>query len=307
MTAYAVLAERQLGIVSTAQLHAVGWDLDRIGRAAQRGFLVSVRRGVWAVAGVPPSRRQSWLAATLAAPGSVLSHGTAWEAHDLACPPARDAVDVLVVGSQRPRLTGVRGHRTLRLPAWHRARVGPLPVTSVERTLVDTCGLVSYGQLERAVKDAVRRGLTSLPRLARCLDEVPVSGRRKRMPIREVLAARIPGYDPGDSDPEADIVELLVRAGYPKPQQNVKVVVDGETFEIDIAWVEFRAGFEYDSVKFHGDAFAFHRDRRKWRALRRAGWRVDPITRETSHVEILAIAAEFLAAVPSPFGQLPGA
>lgn len=300
MTPFGEVAARQFGLVTTTQLQELGWTRHALVHAVRRRRLEPVRRGVWRVGGAPHTREQAWLAAALAVRGSFVSHGTAWEAHGLVHPPARDAVDVLVVGGRGLDLAGVRVHRTIWLPEAHRARLGPLPVTSVERTIVDTCGLVAYAQLERAVKDALRRGLTSLPRLARCADEVPVSGRRKSMPIREVLAGRIPGYDPGDSDPEADIVELLVRAGYPKPEQNVKVVVDGETYEVDIAWVERRCGYEYDSLRFHGDAFAFHRDRRKWRALRRAGWRVDPITKETSDAEILAIAAEFFAATP-PF------
>lgn len=281
--------------MTTAQLDALGWNRKAVELAARRGHLVRVRPGVWRAAGAPVSGPQAWLAAALAVPESLLSHGTAWEAWGLRYPPERDCIDLLVTGDQRPRLAGVRGHRTLWLPPSHGARVGALPVTSVERTIVDGCGLVSYGQLERAVKDAVRRRLTSVRAMARCVGEVPVSGRRKSLPIREVLAERIPGYDPGDSDAEADVVELVVRAGYPKPVQNHKVRVDGETFEIDVAWPDVMAGFEYDSVRFHDDLWAFHRDRRKLRVLRRHGWSVDPITSETSKAEILAITAEFFA------------
>jgi hypothetical protein len=264
-----------------------------------------VRRGVWQVAGTPPSREQTWLAAALAVPDTRLSHGTAWDAWGLRHPPERDAIDLLIMGRERPRLVGVRGHQTLWLPESHRSRVGVLPVTSVERTIVDACGLVSVGQLERCVKDAVRRRLTSLGRLARVVGEVPVSGRRKCLPIREVLAVRIAGYDPGDSDPEADIAELCVRAGYPKPVQNFRVRINGESFEIDLAWPDVMGGFEYDSLQFHADPWAFHRDRRKLRILRRAGWRIDPVTSETSTNEILASLADFFG--DAPFRQLPGA
>jgi hypothetical protein len=305
MLSYGAIAERQLGLVTTAQLADLGWNEDAIAHAARRGRLQSVRRAVWRVAGVPPSREQAWLAAALAASASWLSHGTAWERWGLRYPPERDAIDLLVIGHERPRLAGVRTHQTLWLPESHRARIGALPLTSVERTIIDACGLVSFGQLERCVKDAVRRRITSLGRLARVAGEVPVSGRRKSLPIREVLAARIPGYDPGDSDPEADIAELCVRAGYPKPEQNFRVRVNGESFEIDLAWPDVMGGFEYDSLQFHTDPWAFHRDRRKLRILRRAGWRIDPLTSETSTNEILASLADFFA--EEPFRQLPGA
>jgi hypothetical protein len=307
MASYGQLAARQLGLITTAQLVRLGWTEDAIAHAARRGRLEPVRRGVWCVTGATTSHEQAWLAAALAAPGSLLGLGTAWEAWGLRYPPERDAIDLLVSGGQRPRLAGVRGHRTLWLPESHRARVGPLPVTSVERTIVDACGLVSFGQLERCVKDAVRRRVTSLGRLARVVGEVPVSGRRKSLPIRDVLAARVAGYDPGDSDPEADIAELCVRAGYPKPKQNFKVRINGETFEIDLAWPDVMGGFEYDSLQFHADPWAFHRDRRKLRILRRAGWRIDPLTSETSTNEILASLADFFGEPGAAFGPVPGA
>jgi hypothetical protein len=304
MRAYGPTAQQQLGLISATQLYDLGWNKAAIGHAARAGRLEAVRRSVWRVAGAPASREQAWLAAALALPGSRVSHGTAWEGWGLRHPPERDAIDLVLVGDHRPRLDGVRVHRTLWLPESHTGRVGPLPVTSVERTIVDGCGLVSFGQLERCVKDAVRRRATSLGRLARVVGEVPVSGRRKSLPIREVLAARIPGYDPGDSDPEADIAELCVRAGYPKPKQNFKVRINGEWFEIDLAWPDVMGGFEYDSLQFHADPWAFHRDRRKLRVLRRAGWRIDPLTSETSTNEILASLADFF---PGPFGDLGAA
>jgi hypothetical protein len=300
MDDYRAVAARQLGLVTTAQLRDLGWDGDAVKWAAARRDLEHVRASVWRVRGTPRTRDQAWLAAALSVPSSRLSHGTAWTSWGLAGGVELDGVDLLVVGRERPRGAGLRGHQTLWLPESHRTRVGVLPVTSVERTIVDSCGLVSFGQLERCVKDAVRRRVTSLGRMARVVAEVPVSGRRKSRPIREVLADRIPGYDPGDSDPEADIAELSVRAGYPKPKQNFKIRIDGESFEIDLAWPEVMGGFEYDSLQFHADPWAFHRDRRKLRMLRRAGWRIDPLTSETSTNEILASLSDF-------FGPPPGA
>lgn len=247
------------------------------------------------MSGAPATREQAWLGAALAVTDSLLGFATAWEVWSLSHRLELDAVDVVIAGPRAPRLAGVRGHKTLWLPPAHRARVGPLPVTSVARTLVDACGLVPLAWLQSAVKDALRRRLVTLAALARCVDSVPVSGRRKSRPIREVIAARIPGYDPGDSDPEADLVELLVRAGYPKPVQNFKVRDGGETYEVDVAWPDIKKGFEWDSLAFHADVFAFHRDRKKLRVLRSLGWDVVPVTSDTGAAEILAVAASFFS------------
>lgn len=295
---YKGVARRQLGLVTTPQLRDLGWTNAAIDAAVARGEIVAVRRGVWAAAGAPVSGEQMWLAAALAVPDSVLGFGTAWDAWQLKTRLDPPEIDLLVAGRRAPVLEGVRGHTTMWLPPRQMARVGALPVTSVARTLVDGCGLVGDRALEGAVKDAVRRKLVSLIAIARCIDDVPVSGRRRIRPLREVLAVRIPGYDPGDSDPEADTVELLVRAGYPRPVQNLRVRVSGETFEIDIAWPDIRKGFEWDSLQFHLDPFAFHRDRRKLLVLKTAGWDVLPLTARSGRGEILAAAAQFFADGP---------
>jgi hypothetical protein len=106
--------------------------------------------------------------------------------------------------------------------------------------------------------------------------------------MRELLKTRIPGYDVGDSDPEVDLVEVLVGAGFPRPQQQIKVDTDRGVKYLDLGWAETRTGFEYDSLEFH--EHRFHEDRDRLRALKRAGWDVWPITSETSKNEILAIA-----------------
>ncbi|HEX2850245.1 MAG TPA: hypothetical protein VHN98_06820 [Acidimicrobiales bacterium] len=291
-TDYTRFTERQLGLVTAAQLRSLGWSDAAIRHAAQPGGpLARVRPSVFLVKGAPQTRLVMLLAAALAVPGSCLSHLTAWEACGLAGQVEPGAIDLVVEGRRAPQTEGVRGHSTTALPRTHRRRVGRLPVTSPARTLVDSCGLVPSRQLARATKDGVRRGLFTLPALVRTVDETPVPGRRKCAPIREVLAARIPGYDAGDTDPEADIAELVVRAGYPKPVLNLKVMTDLGPREVDIAWPDICAGYEWDSQQYHGDDWAGHEDRAKWRALKRAGWDVWPVTSRTSSSEILAIAA----------------
>jgi hypothetical protein len=282
------LSRRQHGLLTGAQLAQLGWRPEQIRHAVRTGRLERVRRGVFRAAGAPRSREQAWLAAALACRGVVLSHRTAAAAWSLRFLPPPEGVDLLRVGS-RPQLDGVHGHETEMLPDSHVTKHLGLPITTPARTIVDCCGLPSPRQLRSCINDAMRRQLTSLPRLARTVEEVPSSGRRAIVPMVEYLRTRIAGYDPGDSDPEVDLVELLVAAGHPRPEQQIRVVAEGRTMYVDVGWADLRTGFEYDSVEFH--EHRFHEDRERLRRLKRAGWDIWPITSTTSKNEILAIAA----------------
>ena len=284
---YDHIASRQLGLVTTAQLQALGWTRAQVRHAVRRELLQVVRTGVLRTAGSARTQEQAWLAAALAVSGSYLSHGTATRIWGYPFFPPPDAIDLLRVGSQ-PRLEGVRGHRTRHLPPDHVTRRGAMPVTSAARSLVDACGLVTDKQLRSAANDALRRRILSLPDLVRTVDEVPVSGRRAIVPVVDYLQTRVAGYDLGDSDPEVDLVEVLVAAGHPRPAQQIRVETAVGSRFVDVGWPEVRVGYEYDSLEFHVERF--HEDRDRLRALKRAGWDIWPITKTTSTNEILAIA-----------------
>jgi very-short-patch-repair endonuclease len=287
-SSYDRIASRQLGLVTLAQLRELGWSRAQVRHAVKTGQLDLIRPTVLRAAGSRRTQEQAWLAAALAAPGSVLSHATADRIWGMLFFPAPTAIDLLRMSS-RPRLPGVRGHETDHLPPEHTSMRHALPVTSPARSLIDSCSLVSEKQLRSAANDAVRRKILILPTLVRTVDEVPVSGRRAIVPVVDYLKTKVPGYDEGDSDPELDLVETLVSAGFERPQQQVRVDTSIGARFVDVGWSEQRVGFEYDSVEFHVERF--HEDRDRLRALKRAGWDIWPITSTTSRNEVLAIAS----------------
>lgn len=288
------LSRRQLGLVTSPQLARLGWSHHAVLHLVDRGLLFSVRRQVWRVAGAPESKEMMLLAAVLAAGDeTLLGFATGAQVWGFTKVPVPPLIDIVTNSWSQPRLAGVRGHRTNFLPAHHRSRVGALPVTSAERTLVDCCGMVRADQLMTTANDALRRKVLTLPRLTRCVDEVPRSGRRSIVPMVELLKAKVAGYDPGGSDPEVDLVETLMNAGFPRPAQQVRVEFEGKKMFLDVGWPELRVGYEYDSLEYH--EHRFHEDRNRLRCLKRAGWDVWPITKTTSRNEILAIATAAFA------------
>lgn len=233
------------------------------------------------------------MAAVLAAKVDVVvSHGlaaTAWGLQGFASP---DRIDVLTTG-RRPELAGVAGHHTKWLPPTDRTRLRRIPITTLERTVVDACGLVAYPVLERAVDEAMRRKRLHLPKLVRTFERIPSSGRRKRWPAEKLLDERVPGFNPGGSPAELDVLKILKRAGIsPLPEQQYRVVVEGHEHVLDFAWPETRQALEYDGVDFHTMVTDIHRGHDRRRRLQRADWTLWEVTKRTSESEIIAVGVQ---------------
>jgi hypothetical protein len=183
MSDYDKLTRGQLGLATTAQLARFGWSRNAVLHAVEVGRLFPVRRSVYRAAGVAMTQEMAWLGAVLAAgDAAFLSHVSAACHFGLKHFSRPTQIDVLVDGPSQPRLAGVRGHRTLWLPPSHRTTYRSIPTTSVERTFIDACGLLTERRLALSVDDAMRRKLLRLPLLVRAVDQVPSSGRRKIVP-----------------------------------------------------------------------------------------------------------------------------
>lgn len=240
-----------------------------------------MRPAVYRLPGAAVSQDQAWLSAVLACEADVvLSHGSAGAAWRLRYFEVPDAIDLLTTG-WRPSFEGVRAHRTM---------VRGIPITTAERTLIDACGLVPFPRLERSLDDALRRRLIHLPRLVRSFDAIPVSGRRKRRPMERALSERLPGYHPGGSQAELNVMAILKRAGIrPLPFQQFRLEVEGHTMFLDFAWPETRTALEYDGREYHTRVSDFHRDQERIRRIQRADWTRWPITSRTTEGEIIAV------------------
>ena len=129
------VARRQLGLITSGQLDRIRFGHGSRDKALSRGRLERVRRGVYLLPGVQPTRDTAVMAAVLAAgPGAVASHGTAailWCLFDGPPPRQFERAIHLTVPGQR-RLEGVTVHRHV-LTTRERARSRSVPVTSVAR------------------------------------------------------------------------------------------------------------------------------------------------------------------------------
>ena len=112
--------------------------------------------------------------------------------------------------------------------------------------------------------------------------------------MRALLAERLPGYDPGDSDLETRVLRTIVAAGLPPPLQQYRVRVRGRTFKLDLAYPECHAGFDVDSWAYHRFRSPFTDDRTRRNLLELAGWRIYQFTDRHADAHIVDVVRSVL-------------
>ncbi|HEX2160857.1 MAG TPA: type IV toxin-antitoxin system AbiEi family antitoxin domain-containing protein [Thermoleophilaceae bacterium] len=269
--AVAALATAQNGVVSRAQLEAVGLGRGSIARRVANGRLHRLHRGVYAVGhqALPPHARET--AALLACGATaVLSHRSAAAAWGL-LPKSPGAVDVTVPSRDcRPR-AGIRAHTTSDLPSDDVSRLDRLPLTTVARTLVELAGEVETRELERALDEAAARRLATHTEIRSVLRRA--KGRSGTRALRDLLDD-LDGPRLTRSEAERRLLALLRVARLPLPQTNVRV----GCHEVDALWQSQRLVVEVDGYAFHSSRAAFERDRLRDSDLQARGLRVVRIT-----------------------------
>jgi predicted transcriptional regulator of viral defense system len=164
------IAAAQQGLFTTQQAAAAGYSPQLVVHHIRGGRMLRVRRGIYRLVHFPASEHEELVTVWLwSEQAGVLSHETALELHALS-----DALPAQV----HLTLPAAWKKRRFRVPegvALHhadiekneRAWAGPVPITSVSRTLNDLAqsGL-SPELLRQAARQALRRGLTTRGELA---------------------------------------------------------------------------------------------------------------------------------------------
>ena len=260
----AALADAQHGVVSRTQLMSAGVTARQIDWRLRRKGLRRVHYGVYAVGHRALTPEGVWMAAVLAAgEGGVLSH---WSAASLwGMRRGRGPRTHVTCPHERRNRPGISFHRA-QLPHDEVTLHDRIPVTTPARTLLDLAPLVPSPTLARMVAAA---GTHDGPTPVDLIGRYP---RRAGAPkLKRIVAKPLPFTR---SDLEAQVLDLIERAGLPRP--DVNLVVEG--YEVDFAWPEHGVIAELDSYATHGSRLAFERDRERDRKLAVAGWCVVRVT-----------------------------
>jgi very-short-patch-repair endonuclease len=273
------LAAQQHNVISRQQMLDCGLSPSAIKRRVASGRWLAVLPGVFRRAGSAPSKELGAMAACLwGGPGTLVSHraaGVLWELDGIMA----QRIEITVPRENRVRSPKLVVHHTADLIPADRGMVGPIPVTSALRTLIDLAGCVDVDVLELAVEDAFRRGLTRPKQLAWRLEGMAGKGRRGCADLRALLARRSGATDSGW---EVRLERILVRAGLPRPRRQYEIRYDGKLVaRVDLAYPSYRLAIEYDRVRWHTGSARLDRASERELKLAPLGWHVLHVTKAT--------------------------
>jgi very-short-patch-repair endonuclease len=290
----AALARNQLGLVTRAQaLQEMSHHTLRDWVRTRR--LEPVRRGVYRVGGAPESWEQSLLAVCLAGGSSTYASFRAAAAVHGFDGFEPGTLEVTQFGRRPSIIDGVEIHESAVSGPDHMTHEGPIPVTSVARTICDLTAVEPAWTVERAVDEALRREIVTRRALVRVAAALEGRGRHRCTVMRKILEHRAPGYHPGESEPEKRIADLLVRAGLPDPTRQHGVRIGGRRYRIDLCYPAARIAIEFDSWGFHKGRQAFDRDRARGNDLVVLGFQLLRFTSRSSDGAIVDTVSAALA------------
>lgn len=144
-----------------------------------------------------------------------------------------------------------------------------IPVTSALRTVLDLGAVLDEDALQIVIEDALRRRLFTVGQL-----EWRHSLRSgKGVPGSKSIGSLIDrhGSVVTDSGWEVRLEQLLVGAGWPIPERQMRVKTELGTVKVDLGYAGSTVvAFEYDSDRWHSGVTRRHRDMVRRNALRAA-------------------------------------
>lgn len=299
-------AERWHGVLGPRQLADV-----RPGVVAHRrsvGRWVKVRRGVSRVAGAPPSWKQTVLAAVLAAGDQAFaSHATGARLLGAEAFQRSWVIELLTPEPRRLRMEGVVAHRFRTLEEGDVIRRDGIPCASGVRVAIDLSGRLGPAKLGVLVDELIRSNLLDLETLRLRVERTPAARGRSLRTLRAVLAARIAGYDPGESALEARLLRTIVANGFPRPEQQLPVRTRWGSYRLDFAYPERRIFLEGNGFGWHRLASDLDRTSRRQNGLVLSGWTPIELTWRMSDAEIVGILDALFDRATASWRARPGA
>jgi len=195
--------------------------------------------------------------AIIAGLAAAALHGAKWIDDDT-------TIELIHPHTHPPR--GVLTRRDLLLDR-ESTTVAGMAVTTPERTAFDI-GRRESQRVAVARLDALARA-TGLKRDGVMLVADRHPGARGLRQLETTLEL----IDAGAQSPRETYLRLLlVEAGLPRPQTQIPVITDEETYYLDMGWEDVMVAVEYDGEQHRTDLLQYRKDIRRLEKLERMGW-----------------------------------
>jgi very-short-patch-repair endonuclease len=230
------------------------------------------------------------MAAVLACgPDAALSHKNAI-AHAELRPPRDGPIDVTVPGRTRKGQPGICVHNVRSLDPRDRRILDGIPVTSVERTLLDYAEQVDNQELRHALDEAERRVLITRASIEAMLARNPGRKGAKTLTAElDKMLGKVPPWT--QSELQRAMLALIRENGLPEPKTEVPL---GD-YRVEEYWPEHRLAVELDSYEFHRGRKVFRSDRRKDGKLKLAAIDVFRVTEDRIREELDELLSDLTA------------
>lgn len=267
------LARLQHGVFTRRQAKAAGLTNRMIQHRLETNSWTVLHPTVYCSASVPQSWNRDQMAACLWSKGA--SAGVA--AGFLHGVPGCDSPPIEVVTHIRQRampMSGVIVHATNRLPSDQVVSVDSIPVTVIERTLLDLCGQFRRRDAAIALDFALSRGKTTLGQLDYCLYRTARRGRNGSGRLRDLIRDRFDLGSVPTSPLETVVLQMMIDCGLPLPALQHRIFDNGGAFvaRVDFCYVEEKVIIEAHSRMWHEGKQAQETDLMRDSRLRALGF-----------------------------------
>jgi hypothetical protein len=234
------MAASQFGLISAAQLKAIGLSREALRHAVRSGRLALFLPGVYEIPGAPHSWDRNLMAMHLWAGDESAASGQAagrkWDFNGFKNAP------IEVSTTQRKKFTGCLPdgvpaivHRVDNHLLREIVLVGNMPVTSPRKTILDLAAK-RHRLAESALDSALRRELTDIGQLWLLLEQEWMHRRRGVAILRNLVIPRTLGMAPSDSELELMARRVIDKNGLPEPIHQHPVVLPSGPKRIDLAY-----------------------------------------------------------------------
>jgi very-short-patch-repair endonuclease len=207
---------------------------------------------------------------------------------------SREVIELVTTAKRKPP-HGVIVRVTPDLPSSDTRIINGIPVTSLERTLVDLASLIARDKLATALDDALRRRLTHVTRLQRRLDRTGTAGRKGAGILAKLLLERNGLEAFPESALETSFYEFICRRKLPRPQLQERMRDErGRVIRVDFFYPTARLVIELESFAWHSGRDAWERDLRRRNHMESTGLTVLHYTQRDLSRRQLEMAREIL-------------